>query len=194
MAKKQSAFKTKGMNRDLSVSAFNPEFSFENKNLRLSTNDDNTTMSWVNERGTLPLDLYKEVTYPKYWTKEDNIVYEDPEDDTWTLHEESTTVLEPTTILGTPIGTSLLENKLVLFTHISSSEDVEKHDYIYVITYLDEQKTKLKVREFLSGNYNFSVSHPLETISSYESENVQKVYWTDYLNNFRYMIRINDFL
>ena len=36
MGKKQMLFKTKGMNKDLSVSAFNPEFSFDNRNLRLS--------------------------------------------------------------------------------------------------------------------------------------------------------------
>jgi len=35
MKKNVMSFKTKGMNKDLSVSAFNPEFSFENKNLRL---------------------------------------------------------------------------------------------------------------------------------------------------------------
>lgn len=51
MVQKSAAFKTKGMNRDLSVSAFNSDFSFENKNLRLATNDDNTMLSWVNEKG-----------------------------------------------------------------------------------------------------------------------------------------------
>lgn len=55
MERKQVQFKTKGMNRDLSVSAFNPQFSFENMNLRLSTNEGNTMLSWVNEKGTLPL-------------------------------------------------------------------------------------------------------------------------------------------
>ena len=55
--KKAIGFKTKGMNRDLSVSAFNPEFSFENRNLRLSTNEGNTLMSWVNERGTAKVSL-----------------------------------------------------------------------------------------------------------------------------------------
>lgn len=49
--KKQQLFKIKGMNKDTSVSSFSPEFSFENRNLRLSTNDDNTTLSWVNEKG-----------------------------------------------------------------------------------------------------------------------------------------------
>ena len=52
MQKKLMTWKTKGMSQDISVSAFNPEFSFENMNLRLSTNEGNTQMSWVNERGT----------------------------------------------------------------------------------------------------------------------------------------------
>ena len=39
MAQKLIGWKTKGMNRDMSVSAFNPEFAFENINVRLSTNE-----------------------------------------------------------------------------------------------------------------------------------------------------------
>lgn len=57
MAKKYINWKTKGMNRDMSVSAFNPEFAFENHNLRLATNEGNTMMSWVNERGPKELNL-----------------------------------------------------------------------------------------------------------------------------------------
>lgn len=60
MVKKTALFKTKGMNRDMAVSAFSPEFCFENRNLRLSTNDDNTMMSWVNEKGTKLVTLYNE--------------------------------------------------------------------------------------------------------------------------------------
>ena len=57
MAKKQTSWRTRGMNRDLSVSAFSPEFSFENMNLRLSTNEGNTLMSWVNMKGTASIKL-----------------------------------------------------------------------------------------------------------------------------------------
>lgn len=57
MGKKQISFKPKGMNKDLSASAFNPEFVFDNRNLRLSTNEGNTMLSWVNERGTEQLKL-----------------------------------------------------------------------------------------------------------------------------------------
>lgn len=54
---KQAQYKIKGMNRDLSFSAFNPEFAFENKNIRITPIEGNTLFSIVNEKGTLPLNL-----------------------------------------------------------------------------------------------------------------------------------------
>ena len=45
-------FKTKGMQRDLSASAFNPEYAFENKNIRIYPTNDNTLLSIINEKGT----------------------------------------------------------------------------------------------------------------------------------------------
>lgn len=49
---KSAQFKTKGMQRDMSLSAFNSEYAYENKNMRLQT-EDNTLFSLVNEKGTL---------------------------------------------------------------------------------------------------------------------------------------------
>ena len=49
---KSVSFKTKGMQRDLSASAFNPEYSFENKNIRIYPTNDNTLLSIINEKGT----------------------------------------------------------------------------------------------------------------------------------------------
>lgn len=54
---KSVSFKTKGMQRDLAVSAFNSDFAYENKNIRVITNDDNTLYSLVNERGTKLADV-----------------------------------------------------------------------------------------------------------------------------------------
>ena len=48
---KQQSYKTRGMQRDLSFSAFNPEFAYENMNMRLITQDENTLLSLVNEQG-----------------------------------------------------------------------------------------------------------------------------------------------
>ena len=92
MEKKQTIWKTKGMNQDLSVSAFNNEFSFENMNLRLSTNEGNTLMSWVNEKGTSLMHLSISI---KEW-------------------EEDPTISE--IIQGCPIGTAVINHQLVLFT------------------------------------------------------------------------------
>lgn len=54
---KQVIFKTKGMQRDLSASAFNSEFAYENKNIRIMPTDENTLLSIVNEKGTKPVTI-----------------------------------------------------------------------------------------------------------------------------------------
>lgn len=149
-------FKTKGMNQDLSVSAFNPEFSFENMNLRLSTNENNTTLSWVNEKGTA-------------------IVLSNNEDH------------DPILLVGTPIGTAVINHTLVIFTTLNRGEErsqEEKFDYIYKLEF-DSTKEYMALTELYSGNLNFSMRHPLETISSYEADYIQKVYWTDGRNQPR---------
>ena len=152
MARKIISWKTKGMNRDLSVSAFSPEFAFENMNLRLQTNEGNTLLSWVNEKGTYQLKN----------TDNNNIA-----------------------LIGVPIGTAVLNRQLVVFTHSSGS----KPDYIYLLRYSDTTKMHMLVQVLYNGNLNFSVDYPLETLVSYEADYIQKVYWTDGLNQPR-MINI----
>lgn len=155
MAKHTIAFKTKGMNRDTSVSAFNPEFSFENMNLRLSTVEGNTTLSWVNERGPKKLDCSVDV-----------------------LSTDGSTSATTKSLEGTPVGMAVLNHQLVLFTTASG----QYPDRIYVLKYEDGSITGKRI---FCGNLNFSVLHPLETLVSYESEQVQKVYWTDNYNQPR---------
>lgn len=157
MAKKLSGWKTKGMNRDLSVSAFNPEFAFENMNLRLATNENNTLLSWVNERGTAPITLV---------------------DENWVTDNHDTPRCK-TSIEGTPIGTAVLNHQLVLFTH------AEDKDRIYVIKYKDSSVPNMKALLLYEESLSFDVNHPLETLVSYESETVQKVYWVDGINQPR---------
>lgn len=159
MGKKQTGFKTKGMNRDLSVSAFNPEFSFENMNLRLSTNDGNTLMSWVTERGT------------------EEIAVKD-------INKGSIVRPRLLTIEGIPIGIAIMNHQLVLFT---TAAGTEKPDYIYLLFSFKTARNGLEAngKVLYNGNLNFNVRHPLETQVSYESENIQKVYWTDGLNQPR---------
>lgn len=153
--KKQILFKTKGMNRDLSVSAFNSQFSYENMNLRLSTNEGNTMMSWVNEKGpkrlTLSISSYDYVNTYNY-------------------------------IKGIVIGTAVTNDQLVIFSTESPSTTTNTPDHIYVLKY---SGGAMQGTEIYSGKLNFSVNKPLETLVSYESSNVQKVYWTDNRNQPR---------
>ena len=154
------SFKTKGMNQDLSVSAFNPEFSFENHNLRLSTNEGNTLMSWVNEKGPALLEFEE-------GNKENSIAE----------------------IKGIVLGTAVISNKLVLFTHEETDTNIP--DHIYLIEFSDTSRTKVKGEELFNGNLEFSLDNPLETLVSYENDLVQKVYWTDGKNQPR-VININE--
>ena len=155
MAKKITGFKTKGMNQDLSVSAFTPKFAFENRNLRLSTNEFNTQLSWVNEKGTKLLGT----SSPLY---------------------------------GVPIGTAVLDKYLIVFTHEPNITGTPNPnlDHIYRLEY-NEGRTSFITESLYGGYLGFSTSHPLETLVSYESEHVQKVYWTDGKNQPR-LIDITD--
>lgn len=150
--KKISGWKTKGMNRDLSVSAFNPEFAFENMNLRLSTNEGNTLMSWVNEKGTLSIGL-----------------------------DGSNNV---SVLRGTPIGTAVINHKLIVFT-TESQRDEDSTDYIYKLVFSNSGKTKMSAYQLYSGPLGFRHDRPIETLVSYEGSHIEKVYWTDGINQPR---------
>lgn len=154
MAKKYISWKTKGMNRDMSVSAFNSEFAFENHNLRLATNEGNTMMSWVNERGTKKMTL-NIATGP--WEENFNKKYLD-------------------SITGIPVGTAVLNHKLIIFTC---------SDFIYVFEKSIKDENTLDGKILYFGTLGFSPEYPIETLVSYESENIQKVYWTDNKNQPR---------
>lgn len=54
---KQIIFKTKGMQRDLSSSAFSSEYAYENKNVRVMPTDESTLLSLINEKGNKSIDI-----------------------------------------------------------------------------------------------------------------------------------------
>ena len=143
------------MNRDTSVSAFSSEFAFENRNIRLSTNEGNTMMSWVNEKGT------KKATY-----KIDTTPF-------------STEKIYKYEIEGKPVGTAIINHQLVLFTAV---DGVIGNIYVFEASSGEYDYTG---KLLAHNNYYFDINHPLETLVSYESDIVQKVYWTDSVNQLR---------
>lgn len=76
---------------------------------------------------------------------------------------------------GTAIGTAVINNHLVVFT-------TGNKDRIYCLDFVDESVTS---KLLYSGNLEFDIEHPLETLAVYENENIQKIYWVDGKNQPR---------
>lgn len=86
-------------------------------------------------------------------------------------------LLKPS-VKGDVLGSTTISDYLVLFV---KHKDV---DYIYRLT-LNKDHDIYTADIVFSGDLNFGVANPIECISYYESEEVQKVYWVDGLNQPR---------
>lgn len=52
---KSALIKIRGMNQDMAYSVFNPEYSWENKNIRITARDENNLFGITNEKGNINL-------------------------------------------------------------------------------------------------------------------------------------------
>lgn len=73
-------------------------------------------------------------------------------------------------IAGTYLGHCVLDKYLVVFSK-GDKDYIERID----LSTLDK-------KELYSGDLSFNTEHPIECLGSYETEIIQKVYWTDGLN------------
>ena len=80
-------------------------------------------------------------------------------------------------LFGYYLGHCVLNNQLVLFTTIPDAEIDKDHIFLY--------DSEFNQTTLYSGNLNFSLDNPLETLGVYENEDIQKVYWVDGLNQPR---------
>lgn len=83
-------------------------------------------------------------------------------------------------IRGTYLGHCVIDKYLVVFSKGNL-------DYIDKI----DLSTLTGSTPLFTGNLNFQLDHLIETVGSYENGNIQKVYWTDGLNQPR-VINIQD--
>jgi hypothetical protein len=161
--RREVKYKIKGMTKDYSNSAFSPEFSFDNRNIRITTLEGNTTLSIVNEKGTKDIEV---------------MVNSDPDEritGTCIGHVVNNNILILFTAgLRDPNG-NLMEGErdCIWEASLHSSRDLLYVDFLY------------------EGNLNFSIDNPIEAISIYENENNIKVYWVDGKNQPR-MLNIKD--
>jgi hypothetical protein len=90
------------------------------------------------------------------------------------------------TASGVPeiIGYATIRNKIILFV----ADDSEQNGWIYDLEYNPGNKKispNYPKLVYYNANLNFKKIWPIEAVGRYESDCIQRVYWTDYNNFFR---------
>ena len=199
-------FKTKGMQRDLSASAFNSEYSYENKNVRVMPTDESTLLSLINEKGNKKSgiadvgDHIKGIPIGQALVNNELIIFAAGDDD-YRLADITPNIFEAPDIFPCDVLiTNLTAGEDIandITPDLSSIGDITFVDCPYklnidVDSMLDDRIYKLWFnngvltgKRLFRGNLGFNYKHPIETISFYENADIKKVYWTDGLNQPR---------
>ena len=166
-------FKTKGMQRDMSVSAFNSEYSYENKNVRVMPTDESTLLSLINERGNKKSsiagigDYIKGIPIGQALVNDELVIFTAGND------KDS---------LYTNIEGEELEINNITANELTIDIDYPFEDRIYKLWF---NNGALTGKRLFRGDLGFNYKHPIEAISFYENTDIRKVYWTDGLNQPR---------
>ena len=86
-------------------------------------------------------------------------------------------------IEGTLLGWNVLNNHIILFTHVPNTEN----DKIYRIDYFAGEEIEFVSNLLFDGDLGFELEHPIESVVYFESEDVQKIYWVDGIHVLRFM-------
>lgn len=199
-------FKTKGMQRDLSASAFNSEYSYENKNVRVMPTDESTLLSLINEKGNKKSniagvgDYIKGIPIGQALVNDELVIFAAGDDD-YRFADITPDIFEAPDIFPCDIliddltaGEDTTDD---ITPDLSSIGDITFIDCPYklnidVDSMLDDRIYKLWFnngmltgKRLFRGDLGFNYKHPIETISFYENTDIRKVYWTDGLNQPR---------
>ena len=109
------------------------------------------------------------------------LLYKSPESayfPIWKDHE----IVPTSNNIGTVLGATTIGESVVIFSRYFDSEDA-----IIVGNFSTNSLgvTTLNCKYLFYGDLNFKLDHPIECTTSYEGENVQKVYWVDGVNQPR---------
>ena len=166
-------FKTKGMQRDLSASAFNSEYAYENKNVRVMPTDESTLLSLINEKGNKKSsiagvgDYIKGIPIGQALVNDELVIFTAGND------KDS---------LYTNIEGEELEINNIAANELTIDIDCPFEDRIYKLWFNNKVLTGERL---FRGDLGFNYKHPIEAISFYENTDIRKVYWTDGLNQPR---------
>lgn len=199
-------FKTKGMQRDLSASAFNSEYSYENKNVRVMPTDESTLLSLINEKGNKKSsiagvgDYIKGIPIGQALVNDELVIFAAGDDD-YRLADITPNIFEVPDIFPCDIliGNLTAEEDTAsdITPDLNTVKDITFIDCPYklnidVDSMLDDRIYKLWFnngtltgKRLFRGDLGFNYKHPIETTSFYENADIRKVYWTDGLNQPR---------
>jgi len=151
-----------GMQRDTSISKQKAEFLWDAHNIRLTAREGDTLMSVTTEKGT------KKACYKG---------------------KEGAVSLQ-----GSYVGHCVIGNYLTVFTHKDNIGDYiyrlyKEEDGLFSYTCLTGEEEDGSPK---SLNLGLSPDYPLQTLGVYENIYIQKVYWTDGVNQPRVINIVKD--
>jgi len=95
---------------------------------------------------------------------------------------------------GNYLGHAIINQYLIIFSHSTKIEDREKPDSILRVDLAAENinDTANSCKTLYNGNLKFSETNKIQTLSDYENEKIQKVYWVDGINPTRVINIVSD--
>lgn len=175
MRKQAQYIGNKGMNQDMSISKFSPEFTYKNMNIRINSTEDNSLFTMTNERGTAPGTYAIGTSFTVfgnvigYCVLNDYLVL-------FTTNRDTTSIVDSQDSI--PPGRDRIYR-------------IEKDE-----AFNGKDNFTLKTTTLFTGgdsnSLNFSKEALIETIGIFESEKVQKVYWVDKNNSPRFINIVSD--
>lgn len=80
------------------------------------------------------------------------------------------------------IGVTSIRNLIILLV----TDDSESNGWIYELSYTDVEQQFVNLDLiYFDADLGFRKENPIEVVSRFESENTQRIYWTDYENSLR---------
>lgn len=155
-----------GMNKDVAYDTLPENLYIDALDIRISTTNGESTGAFTNMQGN-----------KEYFTIPESGEFTNPEDPLGPL-------IPWTADFPEIIGYTTIRNRIILFV----ADDSGAKGWIYDVQYnpaTRELLTGFPVLLYYSSAIFFKKDWPIEALGRYESDCIQRIYWTDYFNFFR---------
>lgn len=147
-----------GMNKDTAYDSIDPSLYIDALDIRITTTTGESMGAWTNIKGNV-----EAFTIPS----------------SGTFNGSGWTASNPEII-----GYTTIRNRIILFV----ADDSDAKGWIYDVQYNTATREILPgfpALKYYNGALNFEKNWPIEALGRYETDCIQRVYWTDYNNFFR---------